>query len=187
MAGLFDKFKKEKGDFDATSTFGSIKVDDNRRIFKIAGRLIPYTDLVSFELLEDGKIITEGGIDIGRAAIGGAFFGIAGAGIGGFSKIKKEDKELCSNMQILVTLRNQKYGTVTVPFIFMKTDKSKTTYSLAKTNAKATLSGLNYIVGMNADKTISGFDNLKKLKELFDLGILTEDEFDSKKKEILGI
>ena len=35
-------------------------------------------------------------------------------------------------MQILVTLRNQKRGTLTLPFIIMKTDKSKTAYSLAK-------------------------------------------------------
>ncbi|WP_373711769.1 SHOCT domain-containing protein [Jeotgalibaca porci] len=187
MSGLFNKFKKEKDYFEATSTFGSIKVDDTRRIFKLAGKLIPYADLVSFELIEDGKTITEGGIDIGRAAIGGAFFGTTGAGFGGFSKMKKEDKEFCTSMQVLVTLRNQKRGTLTVPFIIMKTDKSKTAYSLAKTNAKATLSGLNYIVEMNADKTISGFDNLKKLKELFDLGILTKDEYDSKKKDILGI
>ena len=187
MAGLFDRFKKDGEDFEPTSAFGSIKVDDKRKIFKLAGRLIPYADLVGFELLEDGKTITEGGIDIGRAAMGGAFFGTAGASFGGFSKVKKEDKEICTNMQILVMLRNQKYGTMTIPFIFMKTDKSKAAYSLAKTNAKATLSGLNYILEISADRAISSFDNLKKLKELFDLGILTEDEYDNRKKDILGI
>ncbi|WP_172678219.1 SHOCT domain-containing protein, partial [Bifidobacterium adolescentis] len=30
-------------------------------------------------------------------------------------------------------------------------------------------------------------DAVKKLKELLDVGILTQDEFDSKKKQILGL
>jgi hypothetical protein len=38
-----------------------------------------------------------------------------------------------------------------------------------------------------APAAISGADELKKFKELLDAGILTQEEFDAKKKQILGI
>ena len=182
---FFDMFKKEKVDFKATSTFGMMKVDDERKLFKIGGKVIPYEDLISFELLENGNIVTEGGVSLGRAAVGGAFFGVAGAGFGGMSKVKKQDKEFCTSMKILVTVKNQKQGVITVHLIASKTDKSKAFYSMSLGNAKSTLSGLNYVLDDTTDKFVSEFDNLKKVKELLDLGIITEDEFENKKQEIL--
>ena len=38
-----------------------------------------------------------------------------------------------------------------------------------------------------ASSVISAADELKKFKELLDLGIITQEEFDSKKKELLGL
>lgn len=184
--GIFDMFKKQDDGFEATSKFGVVEVNDKEKKFKIQGTIVPYSDLVSFELIEDGSIITEGGISAGRAILGGAFFGASGGGMGGLSKVNKMDKEYCTNMEILVTLKNQIKGTITIPFIIFKSDKSKAIYSQTKTNAKATISGLNYILDQSVDKTISEFDKLKKLKELYDLDILTEEEFLDKKKEILS-
>jgi hypothetical protein len=34
---------------------------------------------------------------------------------------------------------------------------------------------------------ISAADELKKFKELFDMGVITQEEFDIKKKQLLGI
>ena len=34
---------------------------------------------------------------------------------------------------------------------------------------------------------ISAADELKKFKELLDMGIITQEEFDAKKKELLGL
>lgn len=33
----------------------------------------------------------------------------------------------------------------------------------------------------------SALDELKKLKELLDIGIISQDEFDAKKKQLLGL
>lgn len=181
--GLFSKKPK----FDATSTYGLLKVNDDAKQCKIQGMVFNYDDLVSFELVEDGTTVTQGGVGIGNAAVGGALFGTEGAAIGALSKIKKEDKHYCTNMQILLTLKNTKQGSLLVPLITFKTDKSKTIYKLAQANAKATLSGLNYIISNRSedDPKDSAFSDLTKLKDLLDNGIITEDEFDTKKKEML--
>ena len=39
----------------------------------------------------------------------------------------------------------------------------------------------------SADPATSGMDELKKLKELLDMGIVTQEEFDAKKKQLLGL
>ncbi|MFQ7236480.1 MAG: SHOCT domain-containing protein, partial [Enterococcus hulanensis] len=140
--------------------------------------------------VEDEQKIVEGGVSAGRAILGGSFFGNTGAGIGGLSKIKKADKEFCTSMQIIYSVKNNKQATRTIPFIFAKSDKSKVVYSQAKMNAKSTLEGFNYIISCNesttqTDSALENFEDLKKLKELLDLGILTEEEFESKKAELL--
>ena len=52
-----------------------------------------YSEIVSFELLEDGNSITKGGI--GRAVAGGVLFGGVGAIVGG-STGKKKTKGVCT-------------------------------------------------------------------------------------------
>ena len=189
--GLFSRSKDSDGtDFKATTKFGLMKIDEEKKLFKASGKIFKFEDLINFELVEDEQKIVEGGVSAGRAILGGSFFGNAGAGIGGLSKIKKADKEFCTSMQIIYSVKNNKQATRTIPFIFAKSDKSKVVYSQAKMNAKSTLEGFNYIVSCNesatpTDSAIDNFENLKKLKELLDMGILTQEEFNSKKAELL--
>ncbi|WP_275941926.1 SHOCT domain-containing protein [Enterococcus faecalis] len=39
----------------------------------------------------------------------------------------------------------------------------------------------------SSDTAIDQFDNLKKLKELLDMGILSQEEFDKKKQKLLDL
>ena len=60
-----------------------------------------------------------------------------------------------------------------------------------KESAKKSLqSGVDALQQKNAEKNINEYnkqlDSLKKLKDLVDKGVLTEEEFEKKKKEILG-
>lgn len=191
--GLFDKLNSktpEQEMFKESTRFASLKLDETNKLFKYGKLVASFNDLISFELIEDKSTITQGGVDIGRAVVGGSIFGGTGATLGSLSKIKKQDAEFCSNMQILVTVKNQKKGTFIIPFIIMKADKSKAIYKQAQINAKSTLEGLNYIISCNesaipTDSALANFEDLKKLKELFDLGILTEEEFEAKKTELL--
>ncbi len=38
-----------------------------------------------------------------------------------------------------------------------------------------------------SQNSLSAFDDIKQYKELLDLGIITQDEFNAKKKELLGL
>ena len=40
---------------------------------------------------------------------------------------------------------------------------------------------------MGVVQQVSGADELKKFKELLDMGVITQEEFDAKKKQILGL
>lgn len=191
--GLFDKFmpKTENRDlFQETTKFGSLKIDEKNKLFKIGMNIFDFEDLVSYELIEDKEVITQGGVSIGRALGGGALFGDTGTAVGALSKIKKTDKQYCTNLQILYTVKNSRVGAKTIMFIGLKTDKSKAMYKQAMLNAKSTIAGFDFIISSNvpeADNAVSNFDDLKKLKELLDMGILTQEEFHAKKKKILDL
>lgn len=52
---------------------------------------------------------------------------------------------------------------------------------------KALLEKLQYEMNSTGGSQLSGADELKKFKELLDEGVITEEEFQSKKKQLLGI
>jgi hypothetical protein len=189
--GIFSKNNDtDSREFKETTKFGLMKIDDEHKLFKAARKVFKFEDLVSFELVQDNQKVVEGGVGAGRALLGGAFFGNTGAAVGGLSKVKKADKEYCSSIQILFTVRNNKRATHTISVLALKLDKSSAMYSQHNLLAKATLEGFNYILGCNessepTDSALANFEDLKKLKELLDLGILTEEEFESKKAELL--
>ena len=81
------------------------------------------------------------------------------------------------------------YGTVTVDTI-----KEAFNVGVVKSQAQVISDNLHELVfrakqiaSTPAPAAISGADELKKFKELLDAGILTQEEFDAKKKQILGI
>lgn len=185
--GLFGS----KQEFETTTKMGNIKIDENRRLFKVNLSTYPVDDLVSFELLENGSQLTSGGISLGRAALGGLAFGAVGAGLGGMTKVSKKDTEFCNSMKVMINFKNQKRGTAVIHLIAKKTKKSGFMYSSALTAAKSTLEGLNYILGLqgvkDTDPKLDKLEDIKKYKELLDLGIIDQSEFDKKKKELLNL
>lgn len=185
--GLFGN----KQDFETTTKIGNIKIDENRRLFKVNLSTYPIDDLVSFELLENDSQVTSGGISLGRAALGGLAFGIVGSGIGGLTKVKKQDTELCNSLKVIINFKNQKRGTAVINLIAKKTKKSGFMYSTALATAKSTLEGLNYILSLqdiqDKDSNLDKLEEIKKYKELLDLGIIDQNEFDNKKKELLNL
>lgn len=49
---------------------------------------------------------------------------------------------------------------------------------------------INSLINQKSSDTsalISAADELKKFKDLFDIGVITQEEFDAKKKQLLGI
>ena len=172
-----------------------ISVDEVNKAFKINGDIFEYSNFLSYELLEDGQSITKGGL--GRAVAGGVLFGGLGAVVGAVTGGKKS-KGVCNSMKLRVTLKNAHVDTVYITFITAETKTKSFLYKAAQDSAQSCISTLE-IIGdynntQNQNVTIntitnatSDADEILKFKNLLDTGVITQEEFDAKKKQILGL
>ncbi|MET3657893.1 SHOCT domain-containing protein [Sporosarcina psychrophila] len=193
----------ELSSFNPTKKIGTfLEFDDTQKKWLILtgilgkrdkSKVYNYSDIVDFELLEDGESVTQGGL--GRALVGGALFGGAGAVVGGVTG-KRKNKEICNSLKVKVTLRDINNPVVYISFLSVATKKDSFTYKTFYNSAHECLSVLQLICDMqeasvnnsgNINVTGSAADEIKKFKNLLDEGILTQDEFDTKKKELLGL
>lgn len=179
--------------FKASKTIGDIEFDDEQGKILIPGpydsyNIINYNDIVNFELLEDGQSVASGGL--GRALAGGLLFGGTGAIVGAVTG-KKKNKEYCNSLNIKVTVRNSGSAAQYIPFISNKTKTSSNLYKTSYRLAQECLSTLQLICDQqendSSEKTSVGAEEILKYKELLDAGAITKDEYEAKKKQLLGL
>lgn len=181
--------------FSKTKSVGTyISVDENNKAFKIGRDIFAYDNLLSFELLEDGQSITKGGL--GRAVAGGLLFGGVGAIVGGITGGKKS-KGICNSMKLRVSLKNAHTDVVYINFIATETKTSSFIYKTAQDSAQKCITALETINDINQSNHVeyanvevhndSAADEIIKFKALLDQGIITQEEFETKKKQLLGI
>lgn len=187
--------------FNATKTIGTfIEFDDNKKKWLIPNGLFGkkknskvynYSDIVDFELLEDGESITKGGL--GRAIAGGVLFGGIGAVVGGVTGGKKS-KSICNSLKIKITVNNINNPAVYINIITTSTKKNSFIYKTLYNSAQECLSTLQLICNdqevlkeNNDENKISNADEILKYKNLLDAGAITQEEFDAKKKQLLGL
>lgn len=160
--------------------------------------LVRYNEIVAFDLLEDGDSVSQGGL--GRAVAGGLLFGPVGAIVGG-STGKKRTKSTCKSMQIELTLSNPSRPTLYVKLITAETKTDSFSYRMSFEHAQEILSKLQAITnepqastpsqGTDCEASLLEAGNdpvaeLRRFKALLDEGILTQEEFDAKKRQILN-
>lgn len=145
------------------------------------------SDIIDFELLEDGNSVSKGGV--GRALVGGALFGGVGAIVGGSTGHKQ--KKTCSKMQIKIIMKSVNCPTVYINLITAETKKDSMIYKMVEPQAQEILSLLNVICQANESQpetaTASAADEILKYKQLLDMGVITAEEFEAKKKQLLGL
>lgn len=156
-------------------------------------KIFNYTDVLNYELLEDGNSISKGGV--GRALVGGALFGGVGAIVGGSTGHK--NKQTCTRLQIKITNNNIEHPTEYINFIIGEVRKDSFTYKNAYNSAQKVLSTFDIICNSNSKKDENNSklssnaksipQQIKEYKELLDMGAITEEEYKVKKKEILDI
>lgn len=189
--------KKLLEEFEATKKIGSyIEIDENKKQLiipdgfmgkKINPRVYNFEDIIDYELLEDGESITKGGL--GRAVVGGALLGGVGAIVGGVTG-KKKTKNLINSLKIKVTVNDTNSPTTYINLINTQTKASSFVYKVAYSSAQEILSIFAVITQskpqQEGSSNISTADELLKLKQLLDEGILSKEEFDVEKNKILN-
>jgi len=184
-------------EFDATRKVGNIlEFSDETKTFVIATRnvlktseeLFKYSQILNFELLEDGTSIIKGGL--GGAIVGGIVLGRVGAVVGGVTSGKKI-KGICNSLKIKITFKNSPRPNIYINFIKTKTMKNgiiyKTQFKLAQDALSALQIAFDQVQENTNENLISEADELIKFKKLFDEGVITQDEFEAKKKQILKL
>lgn len=183
--------------FQSTKSVGKLlAVDETKNEWYIPYKKNPnihsYDEVIDFELLEDGASIVKGGI--GKAVAGGLFFGGVGA-IVGSSTGKKKTKQTCTSLKIKITLNDMHAPTEYIELITSETKKSGFLYQTCEKQAQEVLSILQIMCktkkGQEDASTsdtrteTSSADEILKFKSLLDNGIITQEEFEKKKKQLL--
>ena len=101
-----------------------------------------FSDLISYDLIEDDSVITTGGV--GQALIGGALFGKAGAIAGGLTG-KRIQKKRIESLYIKATMNSFKNPCVLIPLITKSTNINSKEYQNAFEEAHKILSILDVI------------------------------------------
>ncbi|BAK55890.1 hypothetical protein SFBM_0110 [Candidatus Arthromitus sp. SFB-mouse-Japan] len=151
-------------------------------------KIYDFSQLVDFELLEDGESLAKGGL--GRALVGGALFGGVGAIVGGVTG-KRKGKNICNSLRIKITLDDISDPVLYIDFINVRTDTNNPFYKNIFNSAQECLSILQVISNntpdVSVDTGVSSADEILKFKDLLDKGVITQEEFDLKKKDLLGL
>lgn len=165
----------------------------SKGLFKKELKTVRYNQIISYELIEDGTTSYSGGL--GRAAVGALTFGAAGAIVGGITG-KKKQKSKCSSLSVNITLRDDETTSLNIPFIVSETKVGSIMYTTLKQSAAELVKALEVAVDIaerdNNQTTVvmeqtSAADEIRKFKQLLDDGIISEEEFDEKKKQLLGL
>lgn len=167
---------------------------------QVVSRIFSYKDLLSSEIFEDGEAVsrTERSSQIGGALIGGLAFGGVGAIIGGLSgKTRTSDKVKIIDLRL--TVNDTANPLHDVRFLDLETKKESFLY-VGAINQVRHWHGLMEVLIKRADaddkaanmdeslKSSPGSlaDELKKLAELRDSGVLSGDEFEQQKMRLLN-
>jgi hypothetical protein len=160
-----------------------------------------YKDIFSSEIFEDGVTITKTvrSSQIGGALIGGLALGGVGAVVGGLTgKTQASDK--VDKVDLRLTVNDTKNPIFNLNFLNLPMKKNDTQYKQAIERARHWHGLIEVLIKLadNEDKAVTKMkdppkplvgsiaDELKKLAELRDEGILSVDEFQQQKLKLLG-
>lgn len=188
--------------FVPTNKIGNyLYIDENKKqwcvpkgVFKAKiENVYSYNDIVSFELIEDGNIVSNGGL--GTALVGGALFGGTGA-IVGSNIAKRTNKPTCTMMKIKITVRDSSNPLIYIDLLSAEVKKDGSRYKTAFESAQEILSLLQIMCDeTSSNKTEKNYNDVRidvpeeiiKYKKLLDGGIINQEEFDKKKKQLLDL
>ncbi len=166
----------KKYGFKSTVSTLSLAVDAQSKQMRI-GYFLPHYFKIADVIDIDMDVRTKKGHTIRNAAIGGLVAGNIGAWVGASSTADKISKII-----IRVTLKDgSKFST------YIKDPKKNDLNDLQRIVDIAGDLASTILDVEDISEGTNSLDDIVKLKELVDAGVLTEEEFSAKKKQILGI
>lgn len=189
MQQLLTRNKERVRNFSKTNALKSLMsecvvIDDTHRWFAVTKNektppyfVYSFDEIVGYEFQEaGGKVITKNKGGIGRAVVGGALFGGVGAIVGAATS----------------STETKKAGAINLLKVYIETPVVRKTLTLTSppTGFTAFLDRCIHDQPRSSGETLptlSAADEIKKFKALLDDGILTQEEFDTKKKQLLGL
>ncbi|RGD73853.1 SHOCT domain-containing protein [Anaerofustis stercorihominis] len=164
---------------------GDLTVDIDNKKFKFIypNKWYNYEDLINYELMEGKTKIkskSKKGIisTVGRATAGFMVAGPVGSVVGAGTGKKKGKSVSKTNLILRISINDEKN-----PSQKIKCKNEK--------RASDIMSLLDLILNnqnvQEQEEPNNPMEQIKQLKELFDIGAITQEEFDTKKKELLGL
>lgn len=174
--------------FYANRTVSTIKIDDKNHLFMFVYKppyIFKFLDIISYDVKVNGATHIKGG-GVGTL-IGGSLFGVTGAIVGNaFSP--KHAKESIENITIVISLNNKDYPILSINCGISTDNANKIAAVIEQMMEIANRENTMLHKTTNtSDNTLDDIAKIREFKKLFDEGILTEEEFIAKKKQILGI
>jgi hypothetical protein len=168
----------------------------------VTNSIVDYKDLLSVELFEDGFSMTKTSrsSQLGGALLGGLALGGVGVLVGGLSG-KTTTKGKIKTVQLRLVVNNTQSPLHDVTFMNIEGNKGGFVHNAAIQQARHWHGIIEVLINRaDADErmnvstaqlaialpTLSVADELKKLAELKDLGVLTSEEFQQHKAKLLG-
>jgi len=150
--------------------------------------LLKFEQLKSYSVVENDKIIEKNN-GVSRAIAGGMMFGQAGAIVGAVTKNNKII-ETTNLLQLRILATNVAENNLFIPFLIGgKFKHDSFVYKDAISRLSSCISNIDNIISSSKDLPVSDdlIEQLRKIKTLLDVGILTQEEFDKKKQELLEL
>lgn len=158
---------------------------------------VNFNDIVSYEIFEDGKEVVKG--KAGEVLLGGLLFGVTGMLVA--QNTQREIEKPITSLKLVIRLNNFSQPQIVINFIDNNLDFNaenyKATVNAIYENLRLIYSNLEIIKHNGSQspepqvvvpqKQNDLKDELVKLKELLDSGLITQEEFDAKKKQLLGL
>lgn len=195
-AELYERFTltKKVGDY--------LYVDETKRLWYIPETMVKgitpyimsYEDFIDVNVQKNGVNITSGGA--AGAITGGMLFGTTGAVVGSVIG-KKTTREEITNLNMFVITKRPgtasklfiplyngpgvQAGTTKYNYLLSDVESILSAFSIIKADAESRKQNANTMAQMSIP------DEIMKYKNLLDSGIITQEEFEAKKKELLGL
>lgn len=187
----------------------TLYIDDINRVWRYYGTMdflgrpagspidLSFDNVVACNVIEDNTVQTtvkKNGI--GRAVVGGMLFGGAGAIVGATTgKSKVTETPVVRSLKVVATLENATIGEAVIPIISTATATNSKQYLFFRGLADRVAAEFQKMIDPAEEaglpdapgNPISEADELRKFKSLLDDGIISQEEFDAKKKQLLNL